>query len=169
MKIKRMQSIILALCNFHHIRIQWKKNDDASWCWQQLREIRVAPIKGKLDFWIALHEIGHIVADVTGVLQDYPVPIYMCEYVASVYALNMMAQLGIDLTFYREHARRYQVSVIAESFNKRELKIENIHPDVVAFCGIDFSEWKRAKSVRVVKNLKRFPHSKYPMRVYVTK
>jgi len=169
MKIKRMQSIITILCNFHNIRLTWKKSDNAGWCWQELREIRIAPIKGKLDFWVALHEIGHIVADVTGVLQDHPVPEYMSEYAANIYALNMMAQLGINLKIYKEHARRYQVSVIADAINKRELKVKNIHPEVAAFCNIDFSAWNRAKNIRVVKNYERFPHSKYPMQIYVTK
>ena len=163
-----MHSIVIKLCTFHNIRITWKKSDLNGSCWQLLREIKIAPIKGKLDFWVALHEIGHVVADVTGVFHDHPVPLYMSEYAASMYALNMMAQLGIDLKIYKEHSRRYQISVIAEQINKKELKYNEIHTDVVNFCNIDFNEWKGAKNIRIVNQYK-MPYMKHPMKIYVTK
>ena len=168
MKVKRMQSIITMLCNFHNIRLTWKKSDVNASCWQHLREIKIAPILGKLDFWVALHEIGHIVADFTGVIPDHPVPLYMSEYAASMYAINVMAQLGIDLKIYKEHARRYQIWVMADEFNKKNLKVENIHQEVARFCDIDFDEWKGAKNIRII-NRSKYPHKKHPLQVYVTK
>ena len=167
MKVKRMQSIVTMLCNFHNIRLTWKKSDAEGICWQHLREIRIAPILGKLDFWVALHEIGHIVADITGVL-DTKTPLYMSEYAASMYAINMMAQLDIDLKIYKEHARRYQIWVIADEINKKHLNVKDIHPEVIAFCNIDFSQWIGAKNIRIVNKLK-YPHKKYPLIVQLSK
>lgn len=105
--------------------------------WVKSKIVKI-PIPSDIDrFWIACHEIGHVVKGVDGKLFEY-------EYIAEMFALEQCKIFNWDYRQPIERARRYVIMNISKG-HCRGLNLNSINQEIRNFCDINFDEWKGRK------------------------
>lgn len=118
-----------------HVRC-WSVGSNGG-AWVNLKEIKI-PHPTDIDrFWIACHEIGHVVRGVDGRLFEY-------EYAAEMFAMEQCKIYDWDYRQPMERARRYIIMNIAKG-HCRGLNLDTISQEIKQFCNIDFQAWKGRK------------------------
>ena len=134
------KAIINQLLTEHKITVvKWSKSSCGRACVDK-RLIKI-PKPTNIDrFCVCLHEIGHIVKQAT----KRKMKLYQSEFLAESYVFEIAEKLQIDVSSYKERARRYVIMNIAKGYC-RGLNLNTINPEVKKFCDIDFSAWEGKK------------------------
>lgn len=125
--------------------------------WINTKEIKIPVIDSTEAFFVALHEVGHIL---TGQKIPETTPDFVFEYHADKWAIDTARKHGIVNEKYEMRARWYVLSFIADYHNKNENYI--VPKKVLKFVGEDISSWEgfnvhiryTSNEITIIKKLK---------------
>lgn len=137
-KYDELEAIIWQYAKRHKISILSDRfTTSVGRAWIESKEIKIPVIDSIEDFFVCLHEIGHII---TGQKLDENAPDYMFEYLADKWAIDTAKKHGVSNFKYEMRAKWYVLQFIADYHNKNtDYTIPN---KVLKFVGEDISTWK---------------------------
>ena len=139
LKQEMYQMHIRMLLKRYNIRvlkwIHWGNRGATGYAYLGERKVIIPIPKTLKSFYIALHEIGHIVRRFTSGDE------YYLEYLAETWAFNHMEQWGYDIPIkYRWQAKAYVFKYLIKDWKSGKINRSNVKKEVVKWLGITLAE-----------------------------